>query len=158
MMIWMIVSFSAFCFFFLSSCSFTENISHKVSNTFLHTCSLILNIFASHVIFMGNSIHLKFQALDSISWLMTFYCYSWSEVIFFSTDLCLRCLLVFTEVSCILRKLWDLFYFFCKVNFHCIHSWIRWLWFRVRWNSHHSLSRCWTRQSNSPREVREVCL
>lgn len=158
MMIWMIVSFSVFCFFFLSPCSFTENISHKVSNTFLHTCSLILNIFASHVIFMGKlyssriSSSWQYFMVDDFLLLLL----EWSH--FFSADLCLRWLLVFTEVSCILRKLWDLFYFFCKVNFHCIHSWIRWLWFRVWWNSHHSLSRCWTRQPNSPREVREVCL
>lgn len=71
---------------------------------------------------------------------------------------CLRWLLVFTRVTCVLRQLGDLLYLFCKVNCHCIYSWIRWLWFRVWWNSHHSLSWCWTRQPNSPREVREVCL
>lgn len=152
MMIWMIVSF------FCSCCHLVCLPKAQVSNTFLHTCSLILNIFTSRVIYKGKSSHLIFQALDSISWLMTFYCWSWSESIFFLIDLCLKWLLVFTRVTCVLRQLGDLFYLFCKVNCHCIYSWIRWLWFRVWWNSHHSLSWCWTRQPNSPREVREVCL
>lgn len=144
-----------FCFFFQSSCLFTKNISHKVLNTFLLTCSLISNIFTSHVIFMGNSTSnfklLKYFMLDDFLLLLL----AWS--LFSSIALCLRWLLVFTEGSRVLRKLSYLFYLFCKVNF-CIHSWIRWLWFRVWWNSHHSLSWCWTRQPNSPREVREVCL